>query len=63
MAKTRVLIVDDESEYTDVLRDRLEFEGYEVESALDGLTGLEMIRANKPRCGSFRYYDSRSGWV
>ena len=48
MAKTRVLIIDDEIEYVGILRDRLEFEGFEVESATDGFVGLEMIRANKP---------------
>lgn len=48
MSKARVLIIDDEVEYVAILRERLEFEGFEVESALDGFVGLEMIRANKP---------------
>jgi DNA-binding response OmpR family regulator len=48
MAKKQVLIVDDEVDYLEILRDRLEFEGFEVELAATGTGGLEMMRANKP---------------
>ncbi len=41
----RILIVEDEPQMQAGLRDNLEFEGYEVEIAGDGESGLEMIVA------------------
>ena len=41
--KTRLLLVDDEARLTEFLRMELEVEGYEVDVAADGATGL--IRA------------------
>ena len=43
----RILIVDDEPAMRMGLKDNLEFEGYEVDSAEDGKEGLEKILANK----------------
>ncbi|MFH1830432.1 MAG: response regulator [Pseudomonadota bacterium] len=42
--KSKILIVDDEHDFIDVLKDRLEFEGYQVLRATDGKTGLEIMR-------------------
>jgi DNA-binding response OmpR family regulator len=44
-AKKRILIVDDEEAYAEILRDRLIFEGYEAEIALDGEKGLDALRS------------------
>ena len=41
--KTRLLLVNDEARLTELLRMELEVEGYEVDVAADGATGL--IRA------------------
>jgi len=46
--RRRILIVDDERDYADVLKDRLEFEGFEVDAAYDGLSGLEAVEGFKP---------------
>jgi DNA-binding response OmpR family regulator len=44
----RVLVVEDEATILQGLRDNLEFEGYEVFTALDGIAGLEQIRKHDP---------------
>ena len=41
--KTKILIVDDESNMRRGLRDNLEFDGYEVTEAEDGLIALEKV--------------------
>lgn len=46
--KTRILIVEDEPAMVEGLRDNFEYEGYEVISAGDGVTGLERALADKP---------------
>ena len=43
--KTRVLLVDDESRLTELLKMELEVEGYEVDVAADGATGLIRARS------------------
>jgi DNA-binding response OmpR family regulator len=43
--KHRILIVEDEPNMSRGLRDNLEFEGYEVQTADDGAAGLNMILA------------------
>lgn len=40
----RVLIIDDELDFINIVKERLEFEGYEVISAQDGKMGLELMR-------------------
>jgi DNA-binding response OmpR family regulator len=47
MAK-RILIVDDEKDLVDILKARLEIEGYEVLTAYDGQEGLEKAQEEKP---------------
>lgn len=44
--KTKILIVDDEASMRIGLRDNLEFDGYEVEEAEDGIYALEKISQN-----------------
>jgi two-component system, OmpR family, alkaline phosphatase synthesis response regulator PhoP len=44
----RILIVDDEPNLVDLLRDYLSREGYEVSTAADGPTGLNMARTFSP---------------
>lgn len=48
--KKRILIIDDEADFVSVVRDRLEFEGYEVLEAYDGLSGLEVLRRETVDC-------------
>jgi DNA-binding response OmpR family regulator len=45
---SKILIVEDEPEMVVGLKDNFEFEGYEVATASDGVTGLERARALKP---------------
>lgn len=44
----KILIVEDQLDMLMGLKDNLEFEGYEVIIAVDGLKGLEVARAEKP---------------
>ncbi len=47
MPKT-ILIIEDETELVDLLRLRLEANGYRVETAFDGEDGLNKIQVSKP---------------
>jgi len=44
----RILIVEDEADMAMGLRDNLQFEGYEVVTAVDGTSGLAALRASRP---------------
>ena len=44
----RVLVVEDETAILQGLRDNLEFEGYQVFTAADGIAGMELIRKHDP---------------
>src|SRR5205809_1731364 len=46
--KTRILIVEDEPAMVEGLRDNFEYEGYEVISAGDGVSGLERALEDDP---------------
>jgi DNA-binding response OmpR family regulator len=46
-AKT-ILVVDDEDDILDLVRFRLEHDGYRVLTASDGQTGLTLARAERP---------------
>lgn len=46
--KQTVLIVEDEKNIVDILRFNLQREGYETLEAYDGVTGLQLILAEKP---------------
>jgi DNA-binding NtrC family response regulator len=43
MSKATVLIVDDEQEYLDIMAERLEGRGYQVDKAQNGIEALEKI--------------------
>lgn len=44
----RVVVIEDEPDLAELLKDMLETEGYEVAMATDGVTGLALIRATRP---------------
>jgi DNA-binding response OmpR family regulator len=46
--KPRILIVDDEPYIVLAVRDEMEFEGFEVDSAADGPSGLRRARESRP---------------
>jgi DNA-binding response OmpR family regulator len=46
----RILIIEDEKEMAAGLKDILEFEGYEVETAENGAKGLQAVNRNEPDC-------------
>jgi two-component system alkaline phosphatase synthesis response regulator PhoP len=46
--KKRILVVDDEPDYAEMVKKYLEKEGFEVEIAYDGAEGLEKVKANPP---------------
>jgi DNA-binding response OmpR family regulator len=48
MEKVKILVVEDEPDMRAVLRDNLEFEGYEVLDARDGKAGLEEALRARP---------------
>ena len=48
MSKKRVLLVDDDPEVAKIYRQVLEFEGYEVDTARDGIEALQRIHAAAP---------------
>ena len=48
MSAGRIVIVEDEAKYRDLLAEALAADGYEVESAADGAAGLVLIRRTIP---------------
>ncbi len=44
MKKTKILLIDDEIEFTSTLAERLELRGFEVETADNGEAGVNLIR-------------------
>ena len=44
----KILVVDDETEIVSLLEEELKALGFDVLTALDGLTGLEMARKERP---------------
>ena len=46
--KKRILVVDDEPDFSSIVKANLEAEGFEVEQAYDGVEGLEKVKANPP---------------
>src|SRR5512133_108172 len=43
----KILIVEDELNMVNGLKDNLEFEGYEIDTAMEGNTGLQKVTGNK----------------
>ncbi|MFA6078848.1 MAG: response regulator [Candidatus Omnitrophota bacterium] len=48
MGKKKVLVVDDEVDFVELIQMRLKSEGYEVITANNGRDALERIKADKP---------------
>jgi len=48
MDKLKVLVVDDEPEFVELIKFRLECSGYDVITAFDGNDGLKKIKKEKP---------------
>ena len=48
MTKPKIVAIDDEAEFIDMLKDYFEPRGYDIECALRGARGIEIIKANKP---------------
>ncbi|RJQ53541.1 MAG: response regulator [Desulfobacteraceae bacterium] len=46
--KKRILVVDDEPDFAAIVRENLEREGFEVETAHNGAEGIEKVGANPP---------------
>jgi len=46
--RTRILVIEDEDRILEFIRRGLAYEGYQVETALDGDTGLELARDTAP---------------
>ncbi|MBW1867140.1 MAG: response regulator [Deltaproteobacteria bacterium] len=46
--KKRVLVVDDEPDFADIVKGNLEKEGFEIEIAYNGVEALEKVKANPP---------------
>ena len=46
--KRKILLIDDEYFLLEILKDRLEFHGYEVLTATDGKEGVEKALSEKP---------------
>ena len=48
MAKKRILVVDDERDIVEIVRELLEGEGYETFPAYDGVEALEAAKTGRP---------------
>ncbi len=48
MAKERLLVIDDEREFVDVISERLGAKGFDIIRAFDGNEGLERVFSDKP---------------
>ena len=48
MARRKILIVDDEPDFLDVMRTRLEANDYEVKTAANGAEALNYVKDDKP---------------
>jgi DNA-binding response OmpR family regulator len=48
MSQKKILLVEDEKNIRDILRDNLEYEGYSILEAEDGLKGLEIAKNENP---------------
>ncbi len=48
MAKNKILVVEDEPVHLNVMKAKLEYEGYEVEYATDGEAGYKMMTETNP---------------
>jgi len=47
MEKANILVIDDEEDVRELIRDILTASGHEVETAVDGINGMQLFRAKK----------------
>src|SRR3990170_1453394 len=47
MDDTKILIIDDDKKLTDMIKNYLEKDGYEVITAYDGVEGLEKVESHR----------------
>ena len=60
--KIKVLVVDDEPDIVEILKYNLQKEGYDVETAEDGIKAVKKSLQVSSRCHTTRYHDAQSGW-
>ena len=48
MEKHKILLIDDEKDFLDLIEERLKMEGYETVTALDGEEGIKKAKAENP---------------
>lgn len=48
MAKPRIVAIDDEAEFIDMILNYFEPRGYEISAAIRGTKGIELVREKKP---------------
>lgn len=48
MAKPRLVAIDDEAEFIDMLKNYFELRGYEIDITMRGTKGLELVKEKKP---------------
>ncbi len=48
MSKPRIVAIDDEAEFIDVIKNYFELRGYDITVAVRGTKGIEIIREKKP---------------
>jgi len=59
--KKRILVVDDEPDFSSIVKANLEAEGFEVEQAFDGVEGLAKIKLTAARQKTNRWLWLRAG--
>jgi CheY-like chemotaxis protein len=48
MSKPRIVAIDDEAEFLDILRDYFEPRGYRLSAAVRGAKGIELVKEERP---------------
>ena len=48
MIKPRLVAIDDEAEFIDMLKSYFELRGYEIDIAMRGTKGIELVKEKKP---------------
>ncbi|MFH1653668.1 MAG: response regulator [Pseudomonadota bacterium] len=46
--KKKILVIDDENSFVSTMKIALEFQGYEILTAVNGQEGIEVVREEKP---------------
>lgn len=48
MSKPRIVAIDDEAEFVDVIKNYFELRGYDITIAVRGTKGIELVKEKKP---------------